>query len=166
MKTKKLVYMALLTACALVIFVAEAQIPVPVPIPGVKLGLANVITVYAVFTLGPGSALMIMLVRVVLGCLLTGQAAALLYSLSGGLLCWCAMLLLRRVVSLRQMWVCSVFGAVFHNIGQLAAALLITKTPQLIVYLPVLTVSAVVAGLFTGLCAQLLAARLGRGSPD
>ena len=161
MKTRKLVYMALLTACALAIFVAEAQIPAPVPVPGVKLGLANIITVYAVFTLGAGPALMIMLVRVVLGCLVTGQAAALIYSLSGGFLCWCAMLVMRRIVSLKQIWVSSVFGAVFHNIGQLGAAVLVTKTPQIIVYLPVLAASAVVTGLFTGLCAQLLVNRTG-----
>ena len=162
MKTKKLVYMALLCAVSLTIFVAEAQIPAPVPIPGVKLGLANIVTVYAMFTLGPGPALMILLVRIALGCMFTGQAAAFLYSLAGGLFCWCVMLALRRVLTVRQIWVCSVFGAVFHNLGQICAAVLITKTPQIAIYLPVLAVSGIITGLLTGLCAQMLANRLPR----
>ena len=81
MTTRQLSLMALLTAIALAIHVAEAQIPAPVPIPGVKLGLANIITVYAVFTLGAGPACMILAARILLGSLFAGQAISLLYSL-------------------------------------------------------------------------------------
>ena len=160
MSVKQLLRMAMLTAIALILFLVEAQIPNPVPIYGVKLGLAHIVTVYAVFALGPGPALMILLCRVFLGSVFSGQMMTLLYSLGGGLLCWCAMCALRRVVTGRQIWVCSVFGAVFHNIGQMAVAVAVTRTPSLLVYLPVLIVSGVVTGAFTGLAAQLLLDRL------
>ncbi len=162
MKTKKLVYMSLLTAIALVIFVAEAQIPSPVPIQGVKLGLANIITVYAMFVLGPLDALMILLVRILLGSIFAGQALMLMYSLGGGLLCWLAMLLLRRILTSRQIWVCSAIGAVFHNAGQIIVAVFVTKTPAIAAYFPVLVVSGVITGLFTGICAQILVNKIGK----
>ena len=160
MRTKELTTMALLTALALILFTVEAQIPPPVPIPGVKLGLANVITVYAMFALGPKEALCILLARVFLGSVFSGQMSTLLYSLSGGLLCYCAMLVLRRILTEQQIWVCSVIGAVFHNIGQMGMALMIFRSPSVLIYLPLLMLSGIIAGLFTGLCAQFLLRRL------
>ena len=156
---RRLTRMAVLTAVALTIFVAEAQIPPLVPIPGVKLGLANIVTVYAVFTLGPGPAAMILLARVLLGSLFSG-GMTIFYSLAGGLCCYLVMLVMRKLVANRQIWVCSVLGAMAHNIGQIAAAIAITRTPGIAVYLPVLLASGIITGLFTGLCAQFLTERL------
>lgn len=152
--------MALLTAVALTIFMAEAYIPNPVPIPGAKLGLANIVTVYAMFTLGPADTVLILLTRIFLGSVFSGQMMTFFYSLSGGMLCWTAMLGLRRVLTLRQIWVASVLGAACHNLGQLIAAILIARTPALAVYLPALLLTGMAAGLFTGLAAQLLVHRL------
>ena len=160
MKVKRLVYIAMLTAVALIVFMIEAQIPVPVPIPGVKLGLANIITVYAMFTLGPASTLMILLCRVFLGSMFSGQVITFFYSISGGLLCYLSMLLMRKLVTQKQIWVCSVIGAIFHNIGQIIAAVLITRTPGIVVYLPMLLVTGIIAGVFTGICAQFVVKRL------
>ena len=160
MKTKDLLRMALLTAVALIIFMVEAQIPAPVPVPGVKLGLANVVTVYAVFVLGPARTLMVLLCRVFLGAVFSGQMMTLLYSLGGGLLCWCVMCLLCKVLTENQIWVCSVFGAICHNIGQMIVAVAITRTPTLLSYLPVLLVSGILTGAFTGFAAQFLIAHL------
>ena len=154
--------MALLTAAALILFTVEAQIPAPVPIPGVKLGLANIITVYAMFVLGPRDTLCILLVRVFLGSVFSGTMVAFGYALGGGLTCYLVMLLLRRILTERQIWVCGVIGAVFHNIGQMAVALAIFQTLTVAVYLPLLMLSGIVTGLFTGLCAQLLVRRLKR----
>lgn len=162
MKAKKLTRMALLTAIALILFLVEAQLPPLAPILGIKLGLANVITVYAMFVLSPGDTLLILLCRVFLGSVFSGQMMNLFYSLGGGLLCWLAMLVLRRVVSRRQIWVCSVIGAMCHNIGQILVAIWMTRTPSLIVYLPVLLVSGILTGLFTGLVAQFVLQRLER----
>ena len=159
MNTKRLTYMALLTAVALTIFMVELQLPALAPIPGVKLGLANIITVYAMFVLGPRDTACILLVRILLGSIFSGQLMALFYSLAGGLLCYLVMLILRRIVSPKQIWLCSVFGAMAHNLGQITVAILITGTPALICYLPVLMVSGIVAGIFTGLCAQFVVSR-------
>lgn len=160
MTAKKLTRMALLVAVALIIFMVEAQIPPVVPVPGVKLGLANVVTVYAMFVLTPGETLMILLSRIFLGSVFSGQMMMFFYSLGGGLLCWLVMVVLRRLVTRRQIWVCSVIGAVFHNVGQIAVAIFMTRTPSLAVYLPVLMVSGIITGLFTGIAAQALIARL------
>ena len=161
MKAKRLTLCALLTAIALTIFVAEAQIPPIVPVPGMKLGLANVVTVYAMFALGPGDTLMILLCRIFLGSLFAG-GSTFFYSLAGGLLCYLAMLLLRKVLTEKQLWVCGAIGAIFHNIGQMGAAILIARTPKLILYLPVLLITGIAAGAFTGLAAQLLLERVGK----
>lgn len=160
MSAKRLTRMAILTAVALSIFIVELQIPALAPIPGVKLGLANIVTVYAMFTLGAADAALILGARILLGSMCSGQMMALIYSLAGGVLCYLVMLLLRRVFTLKQIWICSVFGAIAHNLGQIAAAILITRTPALICYLPVLMVSGIIAGTFTGLCAQFAVERL------
>lgn len=162
MPTKRLTRMAVLTGVALIIFIVELQLPALTPIPGVKLGLANIITVYAMFTLGPADTALILAARILLGSMFAGQMMALLYSLAGGLLCYLVMLLLRRLFTPKQIWICSVFGAIAHNIGQIAVAILLTRTPALIYYLPVLMVSGIAAGCFTGLCAQFVVHRLPR----
>lgn len=151
---------ALLTAIALTIFMVEAQIPSLVPIPGVKLGLANIITVFAMFAYTPKDALTILLVRVFLGSVFSGQISTLLYSLAGGLLCFAIMLVLRKILSANQLWVASVIGAVFHNIGQIIVAVIVTGTPRIVIYLPILLVSGIIAGTFTGLCTQFLYQKL------
>lgn len=156
---RQLTYMAVLTAVALTIFVIEAQLPPLAPFPGIKLGLANIVTVYAVFALGPGPAALILLARILLGSLFAG-GMTILYSLAGGLCCYLVMLVMRRLVSKKQIWVCSVLGAMAHNAGQIAAAIAITHTPGVAVYLPILLVSGILTGLFTGLCAQFLLAQL------
>lgn len=160
MSAKQLTRDALLCAIALTIFMIEAQIPTLVPIPGVKLGLANIVTVFAIFVYGPKDALAILLVRVVLGSIFSGQITTILYSLAGGLLCFCVVVLIRKILTERQIWVASVVGAIFHNIGQVLVAMLITSTWRLVVYLPILMVSGILAGLFTGLCAQFLYGKL------
>ncbi len=153
---------ALLLAIALIIFVLEAQIPPLIPIPGVKLGLANIVTVYALFRTGARDAFAILICRILLGCVFSGQIMALLFSLGGGLFCFGAMLLLKRYLSEKQLWICSVIGAVFHNLGQMTVALLFFQTTAILAYLPVLIISGIVTGAFTGICAQLLINRLGR----
>ena len=119
MTTGKLTELALLTAAALILYVVELQIPNPIPIPGAKLGLANIVTVYAVYRYRPGEVLMVVLVRIFLGSLFGGSMMTFLYSLAGSLLCLLGMLLLRHMVSGRAIWLASVLGAVLHNTGQL-----------------------------------------------
>ena len=157
----RLTRLALLTAIALTIFLVEAQLPAA-PIPGVKLGLANIVTVYAVFVLGPWDALMILCARVFLGAVFSGQMMTLIYSAAGGLLSWCALCLLRRLLSRDQMWVASPVAGVCHNVGQLLAAAAVMRTWAVMAYLPYLVIAGVAAGLFTGVAAQALVNRLDR----
>ena len=159
MTARRLTRDALLTAVALILFTVEAQIPVPVPLPGVKPGLANIVTVWAACLLGPRDAFCILLCRILLGSLFAGRMMTLFYSLSGGLLSFGALLILRGVTTKNQLWICSVLAAVAHNAGQLAAAVWITKSLAVLAYFPFLALSGMITGLFTGLCAQFLISR-------
>ena len=157
---RRLTVDALFTAVALTIFVIELYIP-SVGIPGVKLGLANIVTVTAAFLIGPWDAGAILLCRILLGGIFSGQVMALWYSLAGGTLCWLTMLPMRKILTKKQIWVMSVVGAAAHNIGQILVAAAVTRTTAVFYYLPVLMVSGVLAGLFTGIAAQTAVNRLG-----
>lgn len=160
--TRRVTLLALLTAIALTIFMAEAQLPVLLPIPGIKLGLANIVTVYAVFVLGPADALLVLVCRVFLGAVFSGQMMTLMYSLGGGLLAWLVMVLLRGLLTQEQIWLCSPVAAIFHNLGQLLVAAAVMKTWAVMAYLPYLLLAGVITGLFTGAAAQALLKHLNR----
>ena len=155
MKTKKLTLLALLAAIALTIFMIEAQIPSPVPIPGVKLGLANIVTVFTVFVLGPKEGAAVLAVRVFLGAVFAGNFSTILYSAAGGVCAIGVTIALRKILTKKQLWVAGCLGAVAHSVGQMAMA----GTVSLAVYLPVMIVISILTGLFTGLCAQFLVNR-------
>ncbi|MCD7948261.1 MAG: Gx transporter family protein [Oscillospiraceae bacterium] len=156
-QTKRLAALAMLSGIALIIFTIEAQIPTP--LPGVKLGLANIITLFTLYRCGRREALAVLIVRVLLGALVTGRLMTLGYSLAGGLLCLAVCSLLRPVLK-RNVWACSMVGAVFHNIGQLLCACVITKSMAVFAYFPILLVVGLATGLFTGLCTYVLLPRL------
>ena len=160
MRMKKLTLTAVLTAAALVMFVLESQLPPLTVIPGIKPGLSNIFTLFAMEVLGPGWAFGLFLTRVTLGCVITGQSSAFLYSFAGGLCAYALMLLLRRALTGDTLWVKSVLCAMAHNLGQLTAAAVIAKTSAVWSYLPVLIPAAILAGTLTGLCAQLVLNRL------
>lgn len=160
MSTRKLTRLALLTAVALTVFVIEQQIPPLTPIPGIKLGLANAVTLYVLREDAARAAALVLAVRVILGNLICGTVSAMLYAAGGALCAFAVMVLLRRLV--QQDWVLSVLGALGHSLGQMAVAVAITATPELLVYLPVMLLSSMVAGAFTGLCVAALRKRLRR----
>lgn len=159
MKVKKLTVMAMLCAIALTIFMVEAQIPPVVPLPGVKMGLSNIVTVFAVFSLGPGEAAAILFVRIFLGAVFAGNFSTIFYSAAGGLCAILVTIALRKVLSSKQLWIAGCIGAAAHSIGQMAMAILLTGTPSLVIYLPVMIVCSIITGTFTGLCAQVLVNR-------
>ena len=159
MKTKKLTRLALLTALALIIFIVELQFPDIIPIPGVKLGLANIITVYAVYKYKAGEVAMIVVTRVVLGSLFGGNISAMMYSMSGALMCLAGMLLIKKIVPVNYIWLSSILGAILHNTGQMIVAVLVTRTLAVASLYPFLIVSGCIAGAFTGLCAQFIIKR-------
>ena len=159
MKLKTLTRMGLLSAVALIIFMVEAQIPVPVPVPGVKLGLANIVTIFAVWILGSWQGAGVLAVRVFLGAIFSGNFGTIFYSAAGGILAILTTILLKKILKKNQIWVAGCLGAIAHSIGQMAMAVLLTQTPGLFLYLPVMIACAVITGLFTGLCAGLLVNR-------
>ena len=159
MKVKKLTVMALLCAIALTIFMVEAQIPALVPLPGIKMGLSNIVTVFAVFVMGPVEAAVILFGRIFLGAVFAGNFSTILYSAAGGFCAIGVTILLRNILTEKQMWVAGCIGAIAHSIGQMAMAILITGTPGLLLYLPIMIVCGIITGIFTGLCAQVLTNR-------
>lgn len=161
-KTKKLALMAVLTAIALTVFVIESQIPPIVPIPGVKLGLANMITLVAMLVLGRKEAGAILAVRILMGSMFAGGVSGFLFSLAGGTLAYLVMMLLVGIFPEKLLWVVSVFGAIAHNIGQLAVAVWVSGTPSIIVYGPALMASGIITGAFTGIGAYYLVKALGK----
>ena len=160
MKVRKITTMALLCAIALTIFMLEAQIPPLVPLPGVKIGLSNIVTVFAVFTLGPGEAAMILFCRIFLGAVF-GNFGTIFYSAAGGACAIGVTVLLRKILTKKQLWVAGICGAIAHSVGQMAVAMVMTGTPSIIIYLPALVMISIFTGLFTGLCAQFLVNRGG-----
>ena len=160
MKAKRIAELSVLTAVSLIIFIVELQIPNPFPLPGIKLGLANIITVFAVYHYKAYEVAMIVTVRLLLGSVFSGNFMALIYSASGAFLCLIGMLLLKRIIDEKHIWIASVFGAVLHNTGQMIAAVIVTQTVEIVAYYPFLLVSGCLAGAFTGLCAQLIMPRI------
>ena len=160
MKIKKLTSLAMLTAAALIIFVIESGIPPLTPIPGIKMGLANVITLVVLAIYGGREAFAVLIIRILLGGLFAGTAISLIYSLAGGILSFIVMVILIKRMGEKLLWVISVFGAVAHNAGQLAAAVLLTSSFEILWYAPVLVISGIVTGAFTGAAASAVLKRI------
>ena len=160
METGKLTKLSLLTAVALILYIVELRIPNLIPVSGVKAGLANIVTVYAIYRFKPVEAAMVLFSRIVLGSLFAGNVSALIYSISGAVQCFLVMLLIKKLVPEEKMWVASAFGGIFHNIGQLAAAVFVMRTTTVLFYLPQMILFGCLAGVFTGVCAQIVSGRI------
>lgn len=138
----------------MIIYVLESCIPPVVPIPGIKPGLANIVTLAAVYIVGSKGALCVLLIRITLGSMFTGQAVSFLYSLAGGLACWLVTVSLKRFFAQDTMWALGVIGALCHNAAQLVCAVIMLKTTSIVYYGAALGLAACITGAFTGLCAQ------------
>lgn len=160
MKTRIVVHMGMLIALAMVLSFIESQIPAFIAVPGMKLGLANIAVVFALYSLGFREALGISLIRVLLSAILFGSAVSGLYSAAGAILSLIGMALLKKTGFFGTVGV-SVSGAVLHNLGQIGIACFILRTQALVYYLPFLILSAVVAGIVIGIIAAVLVERLG-----
>ncbi len=161
---RTLVRNALLIALGLCLSLVEQLVPLPVPLPGVRLGLANVITLYLLLQDTPGSAALVLAGRVLLAALLFGGVTSFFYSAAGGLLAFAVMFLLRRAyparISIAGM---SMAGAAAHNIGQVSMAALLLRDTAVFAYLPALLLCALVTGAVTGGAAALVIRRFSGG---
>ena len=155
--TKQLTLCALLTAMALALSYVENFLPLSlaIPIPGIKLGLANIVTVFALYALGPAQAFMILLARCLLGAVFAGNMNALIFSMMGGVAAMAVEILLSRSRKL-SIYGVSIGGAAAHNCGQVAAAVLTLGNGAPLYYLPVLLGVSLFSGALTGLLAACL----------
>ncbi|WP_317855144.1 Gx transporter family protein [Chakrabartyella piscis] len=149
---RRVAYFGVFAALALMMSYVEMLIPLPFLVPGMKLGLANVVVVVALYHMDAKSALFVSVVRILLAGLLFQGFAGLLYSLSGGLMSLLAMVLLKKIKGFSIIGV-SVVGAVFHNVGQILVAAAVVENLKLFYYLPVLLIFAAVTGTLIGVVA-------------
>ena len=156
-KTQQLALGAMLTALALGLSVMENFFPVTavIPLPGVKLGLANIVTLFALYRLGAKPAMSILIARCLLGSLFAGNFSALLYSLIGGVVAMLVMIGLKQSKRLSIFGV-SIGGAAGHNIGQIAAACITLGNTAVLGYLPILLAASLITGTVTGLVSSLM----------
>ena len=151
--SKKVARMGVFIALAMIFSYIEVLIPFNFGIPGVKLGIANIVTVTSLYMFSTGEAFGISVIRIVLMGILFGNGMSLLYSLAGGLLSFLAMWLGKKTNWFSIMGV-SMAGGVFHNVGQILAVMLVMKNTMFVAYLPVLFVAGVVTGYLIGLLAN------------
>lgn len=155
--TKQLTLCGVLTALALALSYMENLFPLAaaIPLPGVKLGLANIVTVFALYALGTAPAFLILIARCLLGAMFAGNMSALIYSLLGGVAAMAVMAALSHLPRLSVYGV-SVGGAAAHNCGQVAAAVLTLGNTAPLYYLPVLLGVSLFTGALTGLVSACL----------
>lgn len=162
---QQLATMGMLSALALALSFLESLIPFQPGLPGVKLGLANLVIVFALYRMNVHSALLINTVRILLSSLLFSGLFGLLYSAAGAAASLAAMTLLLQINRKREqagksilfsIFGVSMTGGVFHNLGQLLIAILILSSLNLVYYLPVMIISGIAAGLVNGMVAWLL----------
>ncbi len=165
LSAKTIALLAMMIALALVFSYVESLIPVSFGVPGVKLGLANLVIVAALYLMGGRQALVISVVRIVLAGFLFGNLFSILYSLAGGLLSLAVMALIKRTGKVSVVTV-SVAGGICHNIGQLLVAMAVVENLNLIFYLPVLLVSGFLTGLLIGIVSRLILPRIRRALPE
>ena len=156
---------AVLTALALAISVCEGLVPLSIliPLPGLRLGLANLVTVYALCRLSGREALGILVSRCLLGAIVGGNLTALAFSLTGGALAFLTMWLLLHVPGFSLFGVC-IAGAAAHNTGQILAAMAVLASPAIAVYLAPLLLASLLTGAVTGAASILLVRRVPWGS--
>jgi heptaprenyl diphosphate synthase len=157
-KNQRLVYIALLAAQAVIISILERAIPFPFAIaPGAKLGLANIITCMALYTLSTKDAAKVVAVRLILSTLLGGTIASFMYSAAGAVLSFIGMWAVKRLGPSRVSLIgVSTAGAILHNVGQLTVASWIAQTWTVLLYLPILSVVGILSGIAIGLVANYL----------
>lgn len=159
--TKRIAYLGVLTALAFVFSYIEFLLPLNFGVPGIKLGLANLVVIVALYMINVRAACLLSFVRILLTGLTFGNLASMIYSLAGGILSLVIMILAKRsnVFSVTGV---SVLGGVSHNVGQIIIAILVVETKSLLYYLPVLIISGTVTGALIGVLASILIRHLNK----
>lgn len=156
MKIRKMILLAVLVAMGCGLFVLEAALPPVAAVPGLKLGLANIVTLLAMEWYGKKEAALALLCRILLTSLFAGQAVYFLYSIVGGVCCYLVLCLCKGA----PLWARSALAAIAHNIGQVSVAAILTGTLSVYWLLLYLIIGAIISGSIIGAAAQLLTTRL------
>ena len=159
LSTKQMVTLSAIIAVAMILSYIESMIPAFVAVPGVKMGLSNIATVFALYALGWPYAICVSVVRVFLSALLFGNFVSLIYSLSGAALALALMILLKKLDRFSSVGV-SVAGGVGHNAGQIVAACIVMKNAAISIYIIPLIISGTISGIVIGLIAGNLVERV------
>ena len=159
MKAKKFTFLGLSIALAMILSFVESQVPALVAIPGIKMGLPNIVMVFLLYRVGWKEATLVSVIRVILVSILFGNVQSMWYSLAGAILSLTAMILMKKFTTFSHPSI-SVVGGVFHNVGQILVACLVTETAQIAYYLPVLIISGCASGILVGLVAGFLEGRV------
>ena len=147
------------TALAMIFSYVEVLIPINLGIPGMKLGLANLVVVVTLYTMGAPMAFAVSMIRIMLVSMTFGSFSAMLYSMAGGLLSFCGMALLKKVPNFSVIGV-SLLGGVLHNTGQLLVAMAVVENINLIAYLPPLMIAGMVTGILIGIVSAQVIPRI------
>ncbi len=158
-RNRTIAYIGMFTALAIILGYLELLIPFSFGIPGVKLGLANIMTVIVLYLLGTKEATAVSLIRIVVVNLLFGGLYGMLYSMAGGILSLVCMALLKKTDRFSIMGI-SMVGGIMHNVGQMIIAIFVVEELRLIYYLPVLLFSGVITGLINGIISMKVCRRL------
>lgn len=159
-KIKKITFLGLSASLALLLSYVEFLIPpLFAAVPGIKLGLPNIVIIFALYQYGLGSAAAVSFVRLVISSMLFGNVMTFAYSLAGATLSLAIMALLKKLDFFSTVGV-SITGGVSHNLGQILVALLLLDTPQIAYYMIVLTVTGIISGAFIGLCGAFVIKRI------
>ncbi|MEG1473697.1 MAG: Gx transporter family protein [Christensenella sp.] len=156
-KTSKFIFAAVLCGIALALSLLDGSISSLLPLPGFKLGLANAVSLFALYYLGLSWSVLICIARSFLTAMLSGNMTMLFFSLAGGLLSIIIMYALKKHLSIIKV---SVVGGIAHNLAQLSVAALLTSTPQISYYLPMLVLTGTLCGFFIGVLCSLVFTRL------
>lgn len=149
----------MMIALAFIFSYLESLLPLQLPVPGMKLGLANIVVVAALYCWGEKEAFMLSAVRILLVSFTFGNMAAMMYSFAGGALSLLMMIGAKRLGWFDAVGV-SIVGGIFHNVGQILVAMVVLETQNLVYYLPILIVSGVVTGALIGIAGGELVKRL------
>ena len=159
MKAKRVAFLGLSIALAMILSFVESQIPALVAIPGIKVGLPNIVMVFLLYRVGWKETVIVSIVRILLISMLFGNLQTMTFSIMGAAISLLGMILLKKVKWFSCITV-SVMGGILHNVGQIIAACLWTQTAEIAFYLPVLLISGTIAGTLIGLLAGIMVKRM------
>ena len=159
-KLHVMMVLSIFCAISLTLFVLESYIPIPIPFPGIKLGLANIVTLVLILKINFKSAAIVLFVRIFLGSIFASGLTGFLYSFSGGLFALYSIFLITKITKGKYIWFLGIIGALFHNLGQILVAVLIYRTKNIAYYFVILAFFAIVTGFVTGNVASIISKKL------